>query len=157
MDDEKKKNRELKVVVSEEEYEMLCLKANNLGLKKAAYLRRLIGQDVSVLYVQDADLKEYAFTISETTRTLRGIVNFMKRSEAHTMYKQDIERITEIVNELREMSNEQLKVTYANRNKIVKIKQMLDRFIESHKLGTDIKSFERLMNKIENIWIKEDK
>lgn len=144
--------REFKVKLTPEESEILERKSSEVGMTKIGYIKKLLSQDMNVLYVQDTDFREYAAEIEEVNKTLRGILNFMKRSDEAVIYKQDIERITEIMQEIKNVCNEQLQLSYSNRNQIRKILRTLVRYSYRHEDGSSEKDMKNLVNKIVSIW-----
>lgn len=108
----------IKCYVSPEEKERLVREANEKGINLSQHIRQIVCTEKEVIVIQDDDLREYAASIQDYTNVLRGILNIMKRSQSADIYSQDIERISLIVNETRNLAKKQLEATYELRKQV---------------------------------------
>ena len=96
-------------------------RAVRLGISDTAYIRKLIrSKRFKVLDIADDDIKEYLAQIGKITGSASSLVSMIKKNGNSQVYAQDIERILELLEDIKGLCKEQVKVTYANRNKVYK-------------------------------------
>lgn len=117
----------IKCYVLPEEKEKLIREANEKGINLSQHIRQIICTEKEVIVIQDDDLREYAASIQDYTNVLRGILNIMKRSQSADIYSQDIERISLIVNETRNLAKKQLEATYELRKQVRYLRKQFKR------------------------------
>ena len=95
--------------------------AKKLGVSDIAYLRKLIRTNTFVnLEIVDDDLIDYLARIGELTTAGTSLVNLIRKQGDGQVHTQDIDRMLTILEDVKQLANEQVKLSYSNRKNIYK-------------------------------------
>ena len=105
----------------QEDASIIHERAVRLGISDTAYLRKLVrSKQFNVIDIADDDIKEYLAQVGKISNSASSLVSMIKRNGNGQVYSQDIERMLELLEGIKGLCKEQVKLTYANRNKAYK-------------------------------------
>lgn len=112
-------HRNRRIPLTSDEAFTLREKASSLGLSDVAYLRKLIfTKDFNILDISSTDIDSYIAELHPLIDSINSFVSLIKRSDDNSIYKQDIDKLVGMLNEIKTLMKKQLSTSYSNRKKV---------------------------------------
>lgn len=119
--DKECEHRNRRISLTSDEAFTLREKASSLGLSDVAYLRKLIfTKDFNILDISSTDIDSYIAELHPLIDSINSFVSLIKRCDSNNIYKQDIDKVSAMLNEIKTLMKKQLNTSYSNRKKVYK-------------------------------------